>query len=278
MKKPNFDDKKPNLYRSKEWEYLCEPFKMAPHVYYVGTQYVGCYLLDTGEGLVLIDQAFAESVYLVFESIRKLGFDPRDITKLLISHGHFDHCGGTRLIQEYTGAGVYMAKEDVEMKEDNPFWVHYGYENWIDFDVDEVFSDDEPITLGRFSIQTMHTPGHTPGTTSFFFDVTTEDGTVLKCGLHGGIGLNTLNKQWFAENPEWPKSLLNDFIASLERLRNMHVDIALPSHPNQIDILDKVDQITSDFNPFIDGEAWTNLIDKRLRMARDNLEELNSVS
>ncbi len=274
MKAPDFNKGNPNMFHSKEWEYLCEPFQMAPHVYYVGTQYVGCYLLDTGEGLILIDQAFAESVYLIFESIRKLGFDPRDIQMLLVSHGHFDHCGGTRLIQEYTGARVYMSKEDNDMKNNNPFWTHYNYENWIDFNVDEFYSDEKPIKLGRFTIQTVHTPGHTPGTTSFFFDVTDKEGNVFKCGIHGVVGVNTLNKKWFEENPKWPQSLLTDFINSLEKLKKIKVDIALPSHPNQIPILDKVEQITSDYNPFVNPAEWTNLINKRLEMAKENLKEI----
>lgn len=49
------------------------------------------------------DVAMQETVYLLFESIRKMGFNPAEIKKVLIAHGHIDHCGAARLIQEYSG-------------------------------------------------------------------------------------------------------------------------------------------------------------------------------
>ena len=68
-----------------------EPYQVVPGVYYVGNKYVGSYLLDTDAGLILIDAALQETDYLLLESIRKVGYDPAKIKKLLISHGHIDH-------------------------------------------------------------------------------------------------------------------------------------------------------------------------------------------
>jgi len=258
-----------NRYVDKEWEYLQEPFQMAPKVYYVGTTYVGSYLIETTGGLILIDQLFAESVYMLFESIRKLGFDPKDIKLLLLSHGHFDHCGGTRLVKEYTKAPVYMAEEDDRMKQEHTEWVHFGYQNWIDFAVDAHYRDDKPIKLGDITIQTIHTPGHTPGTTSFFFETKDQKGKSYRCGLHGGIGLNTLVPSYYAEQPLWPKDMPEKFKASLERLLLEKVDIPLPSHPNQISILDKAGAYNEDNNPFVNPAAWTQLLNDRMKMVMD---------
>jgi metallo-beta-lactamase class B len=255
-----------NRYADKEWETLQEPFQMAPSVYYVGTSFVGSYLIDTGDGLILIDQLFAESVYMLFESIRKLGFNPKDIKMLLVSHGHFDHCGGTRLVKEYTKAPVYMAKEDDRMKEEHPEWVHLGYQNWIDFSVDVHYRDDTPVQLGNFSIQTKHTPGHTPGTTSFFFETKDQKGKTYRCGLHGGIGLNTLVSSFYEEYPLWPKDMPEKFRDSLKHVMNEGVDIPLPSHPNQIAILDKAGTYNEDHNPFVNPAAWKKLLSDRMDM------------
>jgi metallo-beta-lactamase class B len=251
-----------------------EPFMIAPRVYYVGPRSVSCYLFDTGDGLILLDQAFAETVHLVFESIRKLGFDPADIRLLLVSHGHFDHCGGTRLIKEYSGATVIVSREDWRMLEEREDWAIFGYSNWMPFEPDAFYDDAKPINIGRFSLRTKLTPGHTPGTTSFFFDASDVDGKTYKCGMHGGIGLNTLNKEWFERNPDWPKSLLDDYIRNLEELAGLEIDIALPSHPNQIRIFDKVPSISRGRNPFVDRSAWTKLMTDRLALARKNLAEL----
>lgn len=257
-----------NRFEDNEWELECEPFQIAPDVYYIGTKYVGSYLLDTGEGLAVIDQAFAESVYLLFESIRKLGFNPKDIRWLLISHGHFDHCGGTRLFQEYTGAKVYMSKEDALMIKERPDWAHFGAVNWIDFEPDEYYDDDTLLKLGKFTIRTVLTPGHTPGTTSFFFDVKDVVEQSYTCGLHGGIGLNTLSPEYYKENPDWPQALLPAFVNSLEKLLKEKVDIVLPSHPNQVPIMHKAGKYDEKNNPFIDPIEWEKLLTRRLEEAK----------
>ena len=256
-----------NRYIAKEWEQMCEPFQMAPGVYYVGTTYVGSYLLDTGDGLILIDQAFAESVYLILESVRKLGFDPMDIKMLFVSHGHLDHCGGTRLLQEYTKAKVYMSREDYQMMKEHPEWVYFDYENRIDFEPDAFYDNENPIRMGNMEIQTVLTPGHTPGTTSFFFEVKDENGKIFRCGLHGGIGLNTLVPEFYEKWPGWPEDLLDKFKSSLKMLMEERVDITLPSHPNQAPIMDKAGTYSAGQNPFVDQETWKKLLSARLDMA-----------
>ena len=58
----------------RPWEAYVEPFAMAPGVWYIsGNDWVACYLIDTGDGLILIDTAMHESAYLMIENIRKLG-------------------------------------------------------------------------------------------------------------------------------------------------------------------------------------------------------------
>ncbi|MGD8399469.1 MAG: hypothetical protein PVH64_00820 [Bacillota bacterium] len=39
----------------RPWEVAIEPFKVTPHTYYIGNSWVGAYLIDTSEGLILID-------------------------------------------------------------------------------------------------------------------------------------------------------------------------------------------------------------------------------
>ena len=107
------------------WETYLEPLKMAPGVWYVsGNDWVACYLIDTGDGLILIDTAMHETAYLMIENIRKLGYELTDIKKILLSHAHIDHIGGCRTMKELTGAKVYLGKRDLiflhERKELHP--------------------------------------------------------------------------------------------------------------------------------------------------------------
>lgn len=257
-----------NRYRNEEWKQIQEPFQVAPHTYFVGTKFVSCWLVDTGKGLILIDQGLAETLYLVLESIRKLRFDPRDIRMLLLSHGHFDHCGGTRLLKEYTGAEVWLSEEDDRNKKEHPEWVWLGYDNAIDFAVDRHYTK-EPIVLGNISILPVATPGHTPGTTSFFWYDADSDGRCWLCGMHGGLGFNTLTKEFYAAHPGWPEGLPRLYGESLEKVSRMPVDIPLPSHPNQIPILDKAGTYDRKENPFVNPAGWRVMIEER----RERLEE-----
>jgi metallo-beta-lactamase class B len=86
------------------WDYAVEPFCIAGNLYYVGNRDVSSHLIDTGEGLILLDTAFPQTVYLLLESIRRLGYDPDDIHTIVHCHGHYDHFGGTRALVELTGA------------------------------------------------------------------------------------------------------------------------------------------------------------------------------
>ena len=80
--------------------WLCDvaPFRIADNLYYVGNSDVSCHLVDTGEGLLLLDTSYSSAAYLLLESIRSLGFDPKDVKWILHSHGHIDHFGCTRML------------------------------------------------------------------------------------------------------------------------------------------------------------------------------------
>ena len=98
------------------WVSYLPPFRMAPGVYYVsGNDWVACYLIDTGAGLILIDTAMHETCYLMLECIRSLGYDPMDIKKILLTHAHADHIGAARTMKELTGARVYLGERDLFM-------------------------------------------------------------------------------------------------------------------------------------------------------------------
>ena len=44
------------------WKFATKPFRIAGNLYYVGNADVSAYLLDTGEGLILIDTAFPQTL------------------------------------------------------------------------------------------------------------------------------------------------------------------------------------------------------------------------
>lgn len=261
-----------NFFDNEIWNMEVEPFQVSRHIYYVGTAYVGCYLIESSEGLILLDQGFSETVFMTFESIRKLGFDPKAIKHLLISHGHVDHCGGTRLIKEYTGAKVYMSKIDYDMMKEHPEWVSLGNVNFLDFDVDEFFSDDRLLCFGDITIRTKLTAGHTPGTTSFFIEDYDNSGRKYIAAMHGGLGFNTMREAFFEKYPAWPRDLSVKYKRAMEALIGEKVDIPLPSHPPQVPIMDKAGAYKDgEANPFICRDGFEKLVRERLEMVKQFL-------
>lgn len=251
----------------RPWEAYVAPFKMASNVYYIsGNDWVACYLIDTKDGLILIDTAMHETLYLMLENIRRLGFKPEDIKKILISHAHIDHLGGARTLKELTGARVYLGKRDIPFVTDRKDLIGGdGVYTCGDIEPDELYDDNTVIKQGEINIRTTSTPGHTPGCTSFFFDVQ-EQGRTLHCGMHGGLGFNTLSRAYFNESG-LPVSLRDEFVEGLRKLDKMDIDICLPSHTNQVEILKSVDKIRDDYNPYVDPAAWHTLMNERAERA-----------
>ena len=53
----------------------------------------------------------------------------------------------------------------------------------------------------------------------------------------------------------------------------MEVDICLPSHTNQVGILLLKDQVTEDFNPYLDPSIWHELMQERLERVMQIIED-----
>lgn len=250
----------------RPWEVAVDPFEVAPRTYFVGNLWVGAYLIESSDGLILIDTTMQPQVYLVFENVRKLGFDPADIRFILISHMHYDHIGGVRALQEATDARILMSREDWDFMTERPDQIFESGYPCGSFEPDGFFDDEMPVVLGDRSIRTVLTPGHTPGTTSFFFTA----GEHL-CGLHGGVGLNTLSDSFLAKHG-LPVSARDDYLAGMLHVRHIPVDITLGSHPGQVGMIEKVPSIKPTFNPYLDASIWGQLIDDRIVQVKKLME------
>ena len=172
----------------RPWEGYMEPFRIFGNLYFVGTKFVSSHIIDTGDGLILIDAQYPLSVYLLTEGMRKLGLDPHDIKYVLLSHGHYDHLGGAKAIAELSGAKTVLGRADrtyANGEEDLTWAKELGYQYFEAFEPDILIDDGYVLELGNTKVRCVHTPGHTPGVMSFFFDVTDGE-TTYTAGMFGG--------------------------------------------------------------------------------------------
>ena len=258
------------------WKYAVPAYKAAPHVWQVGGQDDVCaYLLDSGEGLILIDTGYRASFYLLIDRIWRAGYDPKQIKKILLSHWHWDHVNGARYLQELTGAEVWISSID---EEQHQLWKDRTDPlPMVDYKVDHFYDDSTTIDLGRFSIHTRLTPGHTPGATSFWFDDTDETtGETFRCAMHGGIGVGLMAKSYLEENDlslELPHIFIKD---CLELADSWKVDICLPSHLNQGNVKPNIPEDKTDYRVWIDGELWGDVLRDRAEAVKKMYPEVYS--
>lgn len=251
------------------WEYRVDPFRIAGNLYYVGNRDVSSHLIDTGEGLILLDTGFPQTVYLLLESVRRLGFNPDDIRYILHSHGHYDHFGGTRAIVELTGAKTALGKQDIMILTERPelSWApEYGVEFYETFQVDRSLSDGDALSLGSTTVESLHIPGHTPGSLSYFFTVH-HQGAEYTAGIHGAPGLNTLSDEYLKKYG-LSFDARQTYMNSLVKLRQQTVDIFIGAHPGQNDTFGKRARMSENQNPFIDRQAWRSFLDTLEQNAR----------
>src|SRR5262249_3981417 len=74
-----------------EWNHPATPHQVIGPVYFVGTNNLAVFLITTRAGHILMDPGYEQTVPLVKDSIRTLGFKYEDIKLLLNTQAHFDH-------------------------------------------------------------------------------------------------------------------------------------------------------------------------------------------
>ena len=85
-------------------------------------------------------------------------------THILLTHGHFDHIGGTADIKAQTGATICIHENDADMLHDDTRSLAVMANLHIKpSTADHTFAQDELFIAAGIRVQVLHTPGHTPG-------------------------------------------------------------------------------------------------------------------
>ena len=137
------------------------------------------FLIESDDGLALIDAGFPNKEAAVLAAIRGLGRSPDQLKHLIFTHGHPDHIGSAAAIVRETGARTYMHPLDIPIAESGgpfrPMEPAPGLLRQVMCNLffhpderTEPVAIDQPLTPGETlpiagGIEVIHTPGHCAG-------------------------------------------------------------------------------------------------------------------
>jgi hydroxyacylglutathione hydrolase len=168
--------------------------KLTPEIALVGSGSFGfdlsspadahLYLIDGGDELVLVDAGCGGSIGdtgLILRNIAADGYDPARISKLLLTHYHFDHMGGAAEVQEALGVPVHASPLTARVLESpdelatllsavkDAGYVPDDYELRPCPATGDLV-DGTTIRVGRLTVTVFETPGHCNGHLSFLVE------------------------------------------------------------------------------------------------------------
>lgn len=169
-------------------QWFTEPAKVFDNLYFVGSRIHSSWALTTNEGIILIDTLYDyNSEEAIVGGLKKLGLDPASVKYVIISHGHRDHVGGAKMMQDRFKSRIVMGEPDWDVLDKMQKAYPQGKPTR-----DIVASDGQKIVLGDGSVTLVYTPGHTSGTFSMIFEVR-DGGKPLTVAYSGGTAFNFVN-------------------------------------------------------------------------------------
>ncbi len=201
---------------------------------------VHVYILDTQDGLAILDTGFPGRSAKILDAVRAIGRAPADIRHIVLSHCHPDHIGSAAALKRETGATVWAHPVDAPMIEAGttmrqPMCASPGLRNRIvagllrgrvaqvePTKVDRYLGDGDSPSFSP-DLTAIHIPGHCAGQLAFLWKrhrgvLFTADACVNHRGLQLPVG---------TEDPRLA-------LASLARLAEFDFDMLCVMHGEPI--------------------------------------------
>ncbi len=179
----------------------------------LGDYQTNCYIVraDNASSCAVIDPG--DGAERVLAQLQKLGLS---LDSILLTHGHFDHVGAVKDLQEKTGCRVWMREADWSQHPTPMNLYLYPLANCEDFEI-HLCEEAEEISAGGLTFCVMETAGHTWGSVCYLCGDALFSGDTLFQGSCGRIDL--------------PGGDREAMLASLERLCELEEDLRVfPGH------------------------------------------------
>jgi glyoxylase-like metal-dependent hydrolase (beta-lactamase superfamily II) len=220
--------------------------QIAPRVFQVAAPFendglVHCYFIDAPRKALIDTGTSSVPSKSLLPALKELGWDPSELRVIVNTHMHIDHAGGNADMQEASGASIHMHRADTDLIDRQKHVEKYlradarliGQEADIpereafmlqllgrEWGVERALEDGDEIDLGgEARLRTVHTAGHTPGSTSLYWE---SAGLLFSGDAVGGRGSRAPGFPLYYSAP--------DYRASLQKLLDLEIGTMAQAH------------------------------------------------
>lgn len=202
---------------------------------------VHCYLIDAPRKAVIDTGTSSVPKNYLLPGLKEVGWDPSELRVIINTHMHHDHAGGNAEMQEVSGAGIHMHAADYALADRQKHLEKYLYDQLRlagqeadipareaamltslgrEWGVERELQDGDEIDLGGdVCLKVVHTPGHTPGSSSFWWE---SQGILFSGDAIGGRGSRPGGYPLYYS--------ARDYSASIKKVMDMPVSTLAQAH------------------------------------------------
>lgn len=127
---------------------------------------VSCYIIGSSKTkeVAIVDPG--GNVEDIVDTLNKNNFKP---VYIMATHGHFDHIGGVTKLQEVIDCPFLISKDDLILVENlSEQASFFGFDVTDKPKVESFLKEGDILNIGDLKMDILETPGHTPGSLSFY--------------------------------------------------------------------------------------------------------------
>ncbi len=185
------------------------------------------YLIEKNGYLVAIDTGWLGGGKIILHKIKKMGFSPKDLKTIILTHGHPDHIGGLYTLKKETGAKVAAHVKEIPYIELQNSYIRGVVKLGKYVAMIKPVKVDIPLKEGDIieGLKVIHTPGHTEGSICLY----DEENKILFSGDALQVKFNQ-----FALPPWYYNHNVEDTLKSAIKIGELDFDILYPGNGGYI--------------------------------------------